>query len=169
MAEEVGANEPRTNGFSSDHSFLEKDILDGCEVGDSELVEALVSSNLILVNCSSEETGMTALHLACSSGNDILVALLLDHGANVHAIAMDGTTPLHATVAAGSSGVTRLLLDHGVDIDTRDAAGRSAPEMLVQPGYPKAASGPIKSLIYHARIQVSRYVCSCWLDMEAVG
>lgn len=40
--------------------------------------------------------GRTPLHYACGSGDPELVALLLKHAADVHAVAEDGYTPLHA-------------------------------------------------------------------------
>jgi ankyrin repeat protein len=40
-----------------------------------------------------EEGGFQALHLAVETGDARLVELLLDHGADIHARAEDGTTP----------------------------------------------------------------------------
>jgi ankyrin repeat protein len=58
--------------------------------------------------------GWTPLHVAAAGGDPAVVALLLKHGANVHAQSYIGTTPLdNATTRGGRQAVIDLLLAHG--------------------------------------------------------
>jgi ankyrin repeat protein len=62
-----------------------------------EMVKLLVSRHGANVN-ARDHNEWTALHVACSAGNLRTVELLLAYGANVNAIALDGSTPLHYLV-----------------------------------------------------------------------
>jgi ankyrin repeat protein len=94
-----------------------------------------------------DDTGMTALHLAANDDityaleqilsdrdNDegelpqrdrdeklaMIIQLLLEKGANVKAVTVNGRTPLHVAAAQGHKGAVELLLDHGADLEARD-------------------------------------------------
>lgn len=65
--------------------------------------------------------GRTALHAAIQAGNDVIVRLLLDHGADVRAFDMDGNTPLIAAATAARVGALKLLLGNDrVDIQWKN-------------------------------------------------
>lgn len=57
--------------------------------------------------------GWAPLHYACDQGHDVVVALLLDEGANVNARDDMKKTPLHLAAAQGHSAVVQLLLKSG--------------------------------------------------------
>lgn len=99
--------------------------------------------------------GLSPLHLAAQGGHLEMMALLLQHGADVNARAADGKTPLHfaicfgpkqfldplpdLTEAAQDIGVYRLLTDvpnflveHGADLDARESAGNRRPLELAR-------------------------------------
>jgi len=58
--------------------------------------------------------GWTPLHIAAAGGDPAVVALLLKHGANVHALSHIGTTALdNVTTRGGRKAVITLLLAHG--------------------------------------------------------
>jgi ankyrin repeat protein len=95
------------------------------------------------VNQPDSDTGETPLHSAlCSSdrvAHDLVVKVLLDHGANVNASTRKdaetgafmrdsrtkGETPLHRAAAFGSEETIKMLLDAGARLETRDAYGDS--------------------------------------------
>lgn len=95
------------------------------------------------VNQPDSDTGETPLHSAlCNSDRvvyDLVVRVLLDHGANVNASTKKdaetgafmrdsktkGETPLHRAAAFGSEETIKLLLDAGAKLETRDAYGDS--------------------------------------------
>jgi uncharacterized protein len=69
--------------------------------------------------------GFTALHYAAFFDHPEVLALLLDHGADVHAEAANPSRvqPLHSAIAARGFEVTRLLLVHGADPNARQQGG----------------------------------------------
>lgn len=78
--------------------------------------------------------GMAPLMLAIGSGRGQmsstrnareLVALLLDLGADVHAVNSAGQTALHAAATAGANDLVRMLVDNGASIDARDKRGET--------------------------------------------
>lgn len=68
--------------------------------------------------------GATALSYVADPG--LLLALLIEHGADVNRAADDGTTPLMAATQHRRPGVVQALLSHAAQPDTVDARGFSA-------------------------------------------
>ena len=52
-----------------------------------------------------------------------MAALLLDHGADLHATAADGSQPLHAAAVRNGGDAVAALLDRGADLQAADDAG----------------------------------------------
>jgi len=55
----------------------------------------------------------------------LLAELLLSHGANVRAVAGDGSTALHMAAAQGNAALVGFLGAHGANVDVKDNAGRT--------------------------------------------
>lgn len=64
-----------------------------------------------------EIDGVTALYIACETGNADLAKLLIDRGANVDLTVSWQRTPLYASSKAGHADIVKLLLDRGADPD----------------------------------------------------
>lgn len=62
-----------------------------------------------------EVDGVTALYIACESGNAALVKLLIDRGANVNLPVKWDRTPLYAAGKAEHGDIVKLLLEAGAD------------------------------------------------------
>ena len=95
------------------------------------------------VNHPQSETGETPLHAALCKANrpayDLVVKVLLAHGANPNAVTKPNTetdgfmrdcrtkaeTPLHRAAAYGSEEAIQLLLDAGAIVDAKDMNGDS--------------------------------------------
>lgn len=92
--------------------------------GDSEVIRALLKDG-ISPNVSSN--GVTPLSFAVARADIGMAALLLDHGADVHATVCDDydeVRPLLSTAAqTGCVDMARLLLDRGAAIDARSSQG----------------------------------------------
>ena len=86
--------------------------------------------------------GATPLHIAVNGGPTgsfpdhaaTMAAFLLEHDADIDAVAYNGQTPLFlaAKTAAqyGETDAVALLLEHGADIDAIDAEGRTVCQSL---------------------------------------
>lgn len=58
-----------------------------------------------------------------SSGNEALVTLLLENGANPNIPGGHNETPLHDAVASKQTTIVRLLVSYGADVNARNSRG----------------------------------------------
>ena len=77
-------------------------------------------------NAQDPQSGSTTLSIAALMGHTEVVALLLEHGAEVNAKSRDGGTPLHAAAFLGRVKTVKLLLEKGADITLRNNMGSPA-------------------------------------------
>jgi surface polysaccharide O-acyltransferase-like enzyme len=75
------------------------------------------------VNQEDPAYGLTPLSWAALSGNDRVVVLLLEQGADVSFRDAGGNTPLHEAALFCHPRTARLLLEHGADPSARNTAG----------------------------------------------
>lgn len=80
--------------------------------------------------------GWTALHLASFFGRPDAVQVLLDAGADIHAISRNSleNTPLHAAVAGRHADVALCLLDRGASGTALDSGGYSPFDIATENG-----------------------------------
>jgi ankyrin repeat protein len=78
--------------------------------------------------------GWTPLHLAAFFGRIDAARILLDAGADVHAVSRNSltNTPLHAATAGKHTDVALLLVAHGARAGVADAGGYTALEIARQ-------------------------------------
>ncbi|XP_078516872.1 NF-kappa-B inhibitor epsilon-like [Lissotriton helveticus] len=67
------------------------------------------------INAQDRTCGRTALHLAVEMGDANLVAVLLDHGAEVDPIMYNGCTPLHLAAGRLNISIWNMLCQAGAD------------------------------------------------------
>ena len=79
-------------------------------------------------NVQDPQSGSTMLSIAALMGHTEIVALLLEHGADVNAKSRDGGTALHAAAFLGRVEAVILLLEHGADTTLRNNMGSTAIE-----------------------------------------
>lgn len=101
------------------------DFMEAALVGDLPKIEALISSEPVLVHFK-DAIGETPLHRAAvcrDKDATAILRLLIDQGADVNAKDNNGTTPLH--IAAGQPRVemAKMLIDHGADVRARTSSG----------------------------------------------
>ena len=73
--------------------------------------------------CWVEVAGCTPLICAAEQGHLAAVKLLLEQGASVNVIRLDGKTALSCAVESGNIEIVQLLLNHGVEVEPRNLAG----------------------------------------------
>jgi ankyrin repeat protein len=100
--------------------------------GDTALMIAAFKANLPAVRALLDkgvevnQRGWTALHYAAASGNNDIVALLLDKSAYIDAESPNGTTPIMMAARGGHILTVKLLLDEGADATLKNGAGLTA-------------------------------------------
>ena len=96
-----------------------------CKDVDPSLIEHLIEKGAD-VNYKNTSDGWRGLHYAISCGSDDMARLLIEKGADVNAIADDGTTPLILAAKNDSVFIAKLLLEKGADVNWRDMKKKSA-------------------------------------------
>ena len=71
----------------------------------------------------SVDNGVTPLHIAAALDDDVALAILLAHGANVDARTVGGFTPLHWAASRDALRTARILVAIGADVDTATPQG----------------------------------------------
>jgi hypothetical protein len=90
-------------------------------------VELLLENGADVNLVSGKDHGYrSALHFAVGDGNEHLVKLLVDGGADLELQKHNGFTPLLEAVCGDHFGILRILLHAGARADVRDKEGRSA-------------------------------------------
>ncbi|CAL9238689.1 unnamed protein product [Arabidopsis halleri] len=72
-----------------------------------------------------DSEGRTALHLACSYGKVKCAKVLLDAGANLHAVDKNKNTPLHYAANCARKRCIRLLLKKGATVTLQNMDGKT--------------------------------------------
>jgi uncharacterized protein len=97
---------------------------DAAALGDVDRLRSLLATDPAFVQDWSAD-GFTALHFAAYLGGAESVRVLIDAGADVHAIARNDmrVQPLHSAAALGDVEACRLLLDAGADPNAQQNGG----------------------------------------------
>lgn len=128
----IAANEPSPKVAELLTSMLGIDLNRTNKAGENALMLAALRGQdrlvRLLIDRGAEvnKPGWTPLHYAASSGRTELVRLLLEHHAFVDAEAPNGTTPLMMAAQYGSPESVRLLLEEGAIVTLRNRQGLSA-------------------------------------------
>ena len=104
-----------------------KEIIKAAKAGNVAKLKELLASDASLINARDKD-GSTPLHCATWKGQQGVVALLLETGADVNAHNSNdhwGTTPLHAAAHANQAAIAQLLIDHGADVNAQDMTGQT--------------------------------------------
>ncbi|XP_066593408.1 death-associated protein kinase 1-like [Prorops nasuta] len=105
----------------------------GCIEAVSQL---LLQGAPLNVKDSNEDT---LLHIACATGNEGMVALLIDSEIDLDASNMKGLTPLHVAARHGHINIVRYLCLAGCDVD-KTHHGIRADVTAIKYGYPEIAN-----------------------------
>jgi cytohesin len=94
------------------------------EHGQRELAECLLGRGGSLDN-EPDKDGRTPLHDAACDGNEDLLRLLLERGAQVDAVDRLGMTALHVAANRGIAEAVKVLISHKADVNARDKEGQT--------------------------------------------
>ncbi|KAL2814093.1 ankyrin repeat-containing domain protein [Aspergillus cavernicola] len=112
---------------------LNRQLLQAVTEGSILHTQALLANNASIININyTDNQGQTPLHRACqartrtrtSNGNgngnedELLINLLINHGADVEMRDFLGNTPLHLACAAGNQQAVELVLRAGADVNS---------------------------------------------------
>ncbi|MGH3341339.1 MAG: ankyrin repeat domain-containing protein [Carbonactinosporaceae bacterium] len=113
----------------------ELDIFEAAALDRHELVGRLIQGDGGLVSSVSPD-GYTPLHLAAYLGAQKAALVLLEAGADVHAVAANParTTPLHAATEGRQADLVQMLLEAGADVDARQEHGWTPLHAAAQSG-----------------------------------
>jgi ankyrin repeat protein len=103
------------NAENKDGTVLQMAI----ENNDIEIIIALLQDPLIDINAQGGKNGETALYCAVGTGNQEVVTLLLDRGADANAACGKGDYCLTQAVGRGDKEMVHLLLERRADINAR--------------------------------------------------
>lgn len=88
-------------------------------------------SELIFAGAQVNQSGWTALHYAAAAGDLQIVAVLLEHRADLNALSPNHTTPLMMAARKGNVSVAELLLREGADFSAKNQQGMSALDFAI--------------------------------------
>jgi len=111
---------------------------------DIELVKAIISSDVSIIDFKEQEFFNASLHYAVRlSGNDI-VKFLLESKADVNCIDEKEMTPLHHAAFVGNYEVVKILLEAKANVNSVDKNGKTPMHYAVESESKRNKKNPIK-------------------------
>ncbi|CAM9586783.1 unnamed protein product [Ectocarpus sp. 6 AP-2014] len=99
--------------------------------GDTAKVEEVVARGDARALSEADRHGQTPLHLACYKGSRVMTRLLVEGGANLEAVDVNGNGVVHAAVC-DSPAVLAILIDHGADVTVANFDGLTPQRLCEQ-------------------------------------
>lgn len=97
------------------------------------LTKELLSQQMVEVN-SKNSFSHTPLLIAMMQGNEEIVEMLLNHGADPNIKSEEQFSPLHESVSKGNLSIVEKLLSSGAQIDTTTSTGMTPLMLAAQTG-----------------------------------
>ena len=108
-------------------------------------------------NAQDPQSGSTLLATAALMGHTEIVALLLEHGADINGRSRDGGTALHSAAFLGRIETVKLLLEKGADANLQSNIGGTAMDgAKLDWEFTKAIIGMIRIEVDEAEVKAGR-------------
>lgn len=134
----LGRVDALQDGLDADPAALEAVSADGFTplhlaafFGQVKAVELLLNRGAGCDPTSDNPLRVHPINSAAAGAHEVVVHLLLDHGADADATMAGGFRPLHAAAHNDRPEMVRLLLDRGADPNARDDEGRTPADVAV--------------------------------------
>ncbi|OFZ52201.1 MAG: hypothetical protein A2428_05950 [Bdellovibrionales bacterium RIFOXYC1_FULL_54_43] len=114
-------------------SLAKEEFFSAVRSGDLGVVRTLVNSRSVDVNITLDR-GVSALHLACASGDHAMVKYLISKRANINARDPGGTTPLMWATYKRHKDIVEYLVKRGADLNLRREDGYRAIDLAKRYG-----------------------------------
>lgn len=110
---------------------LESTLIEAVRADDQAEVQRLLEAG---ADANVESLSGPIIVAAAVRGNADIVALLIDHGADIEAQNNDGLTPIVEAARNGHLAVVELLLDRGVDVNAKDGSRLEETALFIAAG-----------------------------------
>jgi ankyrin repeat protein len=122
------------------HRGADLDVFDAAAAGSLEALERRIAENPKAAGAFAGD-GWTPLHLAAFFGHTAAVRLLLDRGADPHAVSRNPTanTALHAATVRGHRDAAQALIAKGADVNRAAGGGWTPLHLAAGTGHVEVA------------------------------
>ena len=103
--------------------------------GKKEIVEMLLERKANPNIPSNNDFKVMPLHSAAAVGQVEIAQLLLDYGAKINAVQMNGVTPLHSAANNGDVNLVKLFLENGANKSLRMKDGKLPIDLAEAKGF----------------------------------
>lgn len=124
------ADKPRT-GYDSAYDLGCSSWI--CRLGTEQVCKAWTFKGADVLT-----TLATPLHWASLGDQPAVVKMLIDKGADIRAVDIEGHTALHVASAGHNPEVVRILLDSGAEVNAKDSAGTTPLGWALRTNIPRA-------------------------------
>lgn len=114
--------------------ITELDIFEAAALGEKSVLKQFLVDKKSVASFSTD--GFTPLHLAAFFNQPDIVKILMEHGADVNAVAENPSRvqALHSAAACGSIEIVKILLEHGADVNACQQGGWTALQSAAKQG-----------------------------------
>ncbi|KAL4862317.1 ankyrin repeat-containing domain protein [Aspergillus spectabilis] len=136
------------------------------------MVSQRVTDTLVRHGAATDERdfmGDTPLLLACLTGEESAIPILIHAGANVNAAHNNGSTPLHITAQQGKAAIMEILIRGGALVDVQNNAGRTPLHELAIAGAEGSEEAAELLLDSGAFVDMMDYWGNTPLHLSALG
>jgi ankyrin repeat protein len=100
------------------------DVFEAAAIGDAARISELLDGDATLLSAYAAD-GFTPLHFAAFFAREDAARVLVERGADVHAVTRNdmANQPLHAAAAGGSVEICRMLIERAADVNAQQQGG----------------------------------------------